>query len=113
MLFAAAAAIFFRVNFAISVSLVWITNPLTIPPLFYTAYKVGAWILQSPAYKGPVQYTWEWASSQVDTFLIPFLLGCLICATVLSLAGYFTVRFLWLLSVLRHQRQRKKRQDSE
>jgi uncharacterized protein (DUF2062 family) len=24
---------------------VWITNPITMPPIFYGCYKLGAWIL--------------------------------------------------------------------
>ena len=49
MVLSALGAIFFRVNLPIAVGLVWVTNPLTMPPLFYFAYKVGTWILQVPA----------------------------------------------------------------
>jgi uncharacterized protein (DUF2062 family) len=49
MAFAAAAAIYFRANLPVSVALVWVTNPLTMPPLFYFAYQVGLWFLNQPA----------------------------------------------------------------
>ena len=35
MLLAAIIAIYVRVNLPISVALVWITNPITIPPMIY------------------------------------------------------------------------------
>ena len=45
MLLAALIAIVTRVNLPLSVALVWITNPITIPPMFYASYRLGAWIL--------------------------------------------------------------------
>ena len=49
MVTAAATAIPARVNLPISVALVWITNPITMPPMFYSTYRVGTWILDEPA----------------------------------------------------------------
>jgi len=67
LLIAAAGAIAFRVNFPISVALVWITNPVTISPMYYFAYLVESWILGAPVQT----FTWSigsngatgWASS--------------------------------------------------
>ena len=49
MAIAAAGAIYFSANLPLSVGLVWITNPITMPPLFYFAYKVGLWFMNQPA----------------------------------------------------------------
>jgi len=43
--FAATSALLFKANIAISVALVFITNPITIPPLFYFAYQLGNLVL--------------------------------------------------------------------
>ena len=48
MIPAAACAIWLRVNLPISIGLVWITNPITMPPIFYFSYKLGAWTLGMP-----------------------------------------------------------------
>ena len=49
MAFAAATAVFLRAHLLISVALVWITNPVTMPPLFYFAYRVGLWYSHRPS----------------------------------------------------------------
>src|SRR3954469_24611570 len=39
---AALWAIWWRANLPISVALVWLTNPITSPPIFYATYKFGS-----------------------------------------------------------------------
>jgi uncharacterized protein (DUF2062 family) len=108
-LMAAAAAIVFRVNLPISVALVFVTNPITIPPMFYAAYLLGAWVLGQPA--PPFELAF-WANpSNWLTILWPLALGCLLCAMACSAIGYFGVRLAWRWYVLRHlQRRRARRQ---
>ena len=48
MLVAALCAVPARANLPIAVGLVWLTNPLTMPPVFYCNYKVGAWLMDTP-----------------------------------------------------------------
>ncbi len=49
MLLAASLAVWVRANLPISVGLVWLTNPITMPPVFYCTYKMGAWVMGIPA----------------------------------------------------------------
>ena len=89
MAIAAIGAFYFRGNLPISVGLVWITNPVTMPPLFYFAYLVGLSVLNLPA-----------ASFSLDAILsgdilYPFLTGCLIIGIVCSSAGYFGIDYFW------------------
>jgi uncharacterized protein (DUF2062 family) len=108
MLPAAAGAIWWRVNLPISVGLVWITNPITIPPLFYFAYKVGAWTLRLPVRANDFNISWDWLTSELAAIWEPFLLGCLICALVSATLGAITIRLLWRLNVVRQWERRKR-----
>lgn len=109
MLLAAAAAILFRVNLPISVALVWVTNPLTMPPMFYFAYLVGTWILGSPVHleQSSFELSVEWGRHELGLIWKPLLLGCFISGTVSALSGYFIVRGLWRVHLVRYYRGRK------
>jgi uncharacterized protein len=107
MFMAAAAAIWLRVNLPISVALVWITNPLTIPPMFYFAYLVGCRILGAPSAEFRLEFWAEWRNWVA--VLEPLALGMLICAAVCSAAGYFGVQALWRWNLMREIRHRKAR----
>ena len=47
MWLSAFAAIPLRVNLPLSVATVWLTNPITMPPIFYGAYKVGNYCVRN------------------------------------------------------------------
>ena len=75
MLLAAGLAVWIRSNLPISVGLVWLTNPITMPPVFYCTYKLGAWLMQVPPRTLPDHLTWEWISQELSSLWQPFLLG--------------------------------------
>ena len=109
MLPAAAFSIWWRVNLPISVGLVWITNPITIPPLFYFAYKIGAWTLHLPVREVHFSdISWDWLTSELAAIWEPFLLGCFICALGSATLGAITIRLLWRMNVVRQWERRKR-----
>ncbi len=109
MIIAAAIAIFVRVNLPISISLVWLTNPITMPPIFYGAYKIGAFVMGQEAINSDYQMTAQWFSEQLSLIWQPFLLGCFISGSIIAALGYATIRLLWRLHIIRHIQARKER----
>ncbi|MEZ8823031.1 DUF2062 domain-containing protein [Vibrio sp. 10N.261.55.A7] len=109
MLMAAGLAIACGVNLPLSVALVWISNPITMPVMFYCAYKVGAVALNVPAQSFHFELSWEFLLTQMHTIGPPFLLGCLICGIVAAMIGYFGIKGLWRYSVVRSWQQRSSR----
>lgn len=105
---AAALAIMLRLNLPLAVVLVWVTNPFTMPPLFYLCYKVGAWILGSVDHELAFAWSWEWFRKGLVRVWEPFLLGCSVMGSLSALAGYFGTRALWRWHVITQWERRKK-----
>ena len=112
MLLAAIVALWLRVNLPVAVVLVWITNPITIPPMSYLAYKLGAWLLGRPPQEMQVQLSLEWISEQLGYIWAPMLLGSLLIGLVSAALGFIAIRLLWRLHVIRSWQERKRRRAS-
>jgi uncharacterized protein (DUF2062 family) len=109
MLAAAATAIPMRVNLPIAVALVWLTNPLTMPPVFYFNYLVGTWILGAPPDIGHFQMTVEWIGAKLDMIWLPLYFGSAVVGIIAGLLGYIGIRAWWRWHVIRHYRRRQRR----
>jgi len=106
MVLAAGGAIALRANIAVSVALVWLTNPFTMPPLFYAAYKVGSFILGEPVQHFEMEPTLEWLQYEMLRIWQPFLLGCFVAGVVSSIAGFVGIQLAWRHAVLKRLRRR-------
>ncbi|MEO5342093.1 MAG: DUF2062 domain-containing protein [Gammaproteobacteria bacterium SHHR-1] len=109
MLTSAALAIVLRVNLPISVGLVWITNPFTIPPIFYACYRIGAWLLGEPTRIEGFRMSPEWIESVFGQIWQPLLLGGLVCGLISGALGFILVRLFWRWHVLNDLAQRRAR----
>lgn len=106
---AACLALLFRVNLPMAVALVWITNPLTMPPLYFICYELGRWVMGLPPLPFAMEFTTEWFTHQLAHIWKPFLLGSLIIGVSLSGLGYIAVQVFWRLHVISHWKKRKQR----
>ena len=109
MVLAAVLALLFRCNLPISVALVWITNPITIPPMFYFAYRLGAWLLDMQISVGAIDLSIGWIWDNLGTIGYPLLFGSFVCAWVSGVTGFVVTRVVWRLHVIKRWRLRRER----
>lgn len=110
MILAAAIAIAFQVNLPISVVLVWISNPITMPPMFYSAYKLGQWVLGETQGEFDFELSLEWLMTELSFVWRPFLLGCLLLGTAVAIVGYSAIRLYWRYLVVQKMEKRRDKQ---
>ena len=113
MVTAALLAVLVRCNLPLSVGLVWITNPVTMPAIFYLSYKVGAMIIDVPVKDVEFELSFYWLTNSLVTIWKPFLLGCLICGLFFGSLGYFTISMMWRWRVASRWRERNRKRAAK
>ena len=116
---AAILAVRFKCNLPLSIVLVWITNPLTIAPVFYFTFTVGAWILGAPQHMPEnirlgdlldYEKLSTFFAPQTVGWLIDFLqalwLGSVLFGLLFGVLAWGMVKLAWRLSVVRKWQQR-------
>ena len=83
-----------------------INNPLTMVPIYYLAYRVGALLLGTPPQHFAFHLSWQWLQYGLGPLWQPFLVGCLVCSMVAGLAGWCVLEFVWRWEVRRRYRTR-------
>jgi len=95
-----------KFNVPIGIAMCWLSNPFTMPPMYYMEYLTGSLILGIKP--EPVEMTLEWFSNNLDNIFIPLYAGTAIYSVVGSLLAYWAVNYFWRGSV---QRDRKLHRD--
>lgn len=112
-------AIAFRVNLPLSVLITLYSNPLTIVPLYFVAFKLGQLVLfegngDLPSFPSDfagtellrhIPQAFDWLLSVGK----PLLLGLPLLALTLAAVGYFLTDWAWRLGVIWQWRQRARR----
>ncbi len=96
-----------RLNVAVLVATVMLVNPLTVVPVYYTAYRVGAAALGFEPQRFHFSLSWDWLQYGLGPMWKPFLLGCAICAACAGLLGWISAELLWRRHVLKKYRERR------
>lgn len=99
-------ALWWRTNLPIAVSLIWVSNPITIPPMFFLSYSIGMMLLGREAADFQIELSWDWAMAQGAAIWLPLVIGSLACGLVTGSVGYFGTKFLWKMKVLSNWEKR-------
>jgi uncharacterized protein (DUF2062 family) len=100
-------AILRRINVPTIVGTVFLVNPLTVVPVYYTAYRVGSAVLQVPVRRFHFQLSFEWLQYGLGPVWRPFLVGCLICSVIAGATGWVALELVWRWQVRKRYRERR------
>jgi uncharacterized protein (DUF2062 family) len=105
------AALALRVNLPLAAIATWVTNPITIVPIFYWEYSLGTVILQLPPQPFDIELSWNWVTDGFIGIWKPLMLGSFITATLVSSMVYIGISVTWRWMVAyrfkrRHDRTR-------
>ncbi len=101
-------AFLFCANLPLSVVLVFISNPVTMPAMFYFAYRVGSSMLGTIPEHIDFSFSVEWLSTMIGSSWKPLLLGSFTLGFISSVLGYITVRVLWRIHIIQRWQNRNK-----
>ncbi|WP_028454435.1 DUF2062 domain-containing protein [Chitinilyticum litopenaei] len=120
MITAALLSAGFRTNLPVALLVTFYTNPLTIGPLYWLAYQLGALLIGGnggegayatlPAFSLAEPLAWLAAMGHWALGLGPaLLLGLPLLAGLLALAGYLAVHLFWRAWIIWGLRKRQRR----
>jgi len=88
---------FIKFNVPIGLAMCWLSNPITMPPMYYMEYLTGSFLLGIKP--EPVKMTLEWFTNNMDKIFIPLYFGTAMYSIFGSLIAYWTVNYFWRGSV--------------
>jgi uncharacterized protein (DUF2062 family) len=98
-LIAALIALALRVNIPIAAITTFISNPLTMPPMYFLAYRTGRILLGMPPQPFHFELTLTWVKESFIIIWQPMLLGCVLLGSAVALIGYIGLDLLWRASI--------------
>jgi uncharacterized protein (DUF2062 family) len=107
---------FIRFNVPLAISMVWLSNPFTMPPMYYMEYLTGNFILGQDGIQG-IELTMEWFKNNIADIFIPLYVGTSFYSIVVTGIIYLLLNKFWIASVKSEkylknkERQEKKRQE--
>ncbi|WP_295420759.1 DUF2062 domain-containing protein [Sulfurovum sp.] len=111
MLAVMATTPFVRFNVPVAISMVWLSNPFTMPPMYYMEYLTGNFILGREGIDN-IELTLDWFTRNMSDIFVPLYVGTAFYSVVVSTVIYILLNRLWIASVKneKHQKEKERRE---
>ncbi|MEZ5525660.1 MAG: DUF2062 domain-containing protein [Pseudomonadales bacterium] len=112
-LLAAFLAIIFKRNLPLSVVLVFITNPITMTPIYYFNYWLGSILLNEPSFYQTLNIDdiWVWLAVNFNHIGKPLIVGSIVAGLIFGLLSFVAIHLFWQWSVRTRWKKRQLRRS--
>lgn len=97
-------AIIFNANLPISFALVFISNPITMPFIFYIEYEIGNFLLGSP---NNIEFNFESMYDNFDKIAVSMYFGSIVLGIISAILSVLLVNTLWIKTVRKNRKKRR------
>jgi len=104
MVLASLLAIIFNANLPISFILIFISNPITMPPLFYLEYQIGKQIIKP---ENPIEFNFDSMYDNFADIALCLWTGAIVLGVFTSVITGILINFLWIYTVRKNRRDKK------
>lgn len=108
---AAILAVVIRANVPLAAATTLVTNPLTFPPIYFAAYKLGILLLRHPSSEGAGELARGLGEKVLDVSA-PTALGLAIFAVAGAALGYTAGAMWWRLRLVQRWQAKRSSPDS-
>lgn len=105
---AALMALALRVNVPVAVVATFLSNPLTMGPLFFGAYLLGSALLGISPQPFEFEYSFEWVQTVFTDIWLPLTLGCVVLGSIAAVVGYVALDALWRYRITDYKSRKQK-----
>ena len=112
MLAVVATTPLFRFNVPLAIAMVWLSNPFTMPPMYYMEYLTGNFILGREGI-ADIELSLEWFSANMGDIFVPLYVGTAFYSIVVSSLVYFLLNWLWIRSVKEEKCEKDKKYEKK
>lgn len=102
MVLASLLAIIFNANLPISFALIFISNPITMPPLFYFEYQIGKLIVKP---ENPIEFDFESMYDNFGDIALALWSGAIVVGIFSAVVCAIVVNFLWIYTVRKNRKK--------
>jgi len=99
---------FIKFNVPIAISMVWLSNPITMPFMYYMEYKTGIFLLGTKGIDN-IELTLDWFSQNWDNIIVPLYIGTIPYSLFVSIFIYYIINILWIKSVKKERKDKSKK----
>ena len=109
LLLATMGGIFLRCNLPVAALTTFIVNPLTIGPIYYFTYRLGAKMLSIEPGPFHIELSIEWMTNTLASVWQPLFLGSIVAGVIAALISYFALDVLWRISIADYKMRKRSR----